>query len=83
MEELVREARELWFDIFRRGRERLEAGGDASAIHRIVAASQSCLEDIETYALLAVSPEREAEIAVDGLVARLRALRATLENYAG
>jgi hypothetical protein len=83
MKELVREARAVSFDIFQRGRERLEAGGDSSAIHRVVVASQRCLEDIEAYALLAGSPNREAEIAVDRLISRLRVLRAELEDYAG
>ncbi|HEX8742503.1 MAG TPA: hypothetical protein VF712_05170 [Thermoleophilaceae bacterium] len=78
LDELLEKARETAFAVLRSARQHLQAGGDAGVAQRAVTESFRLLEDAETYALLAGSPERTAEGAIEECIASLEALRDAL-----
>ena len=64
VESLVGTARALTGEIFAHARTKLLAGADPGHTHRQVSMAIRLLEDVETYAILAASGDRDAENAI-------------------
>jgi hypothetical protein len=74
IDELVEEARSVVRAILERVRGLLEADADIARVHGVTRKAVRHLEDVEAYALLAGSADREAETAITKLIVELREL---------